>query len=132
MKKRFDSKKGYVALMATLIISFVLLSVSITTNFESFQSLSGALNRELKEISLNLAESCLDQAIVISIQSPNWQLPEGGKRLDIEEYSCLIIKTERQDSLITIETQGQAGHVFTSLRAIFDEENFKIISLEQF
>lgn len=131
MKKSFDSKKGYIALMATLIISFVLLSVSIITNFGSFQSLSGALNRELKEISLNLAESCLDQAIVISIQRPNWQPPEGGKRLYIEEYSCLILETEREDSLITIETEGQAGRAFTILRAVFDEENLKIISLEE-
>jgi len=125
-------KHGYVALMAVLIISFVLLSVSITTNFESFQSLSGAFNRELKEISLNLAQSCLDRAIVIIIQSPSWQPPAGGKRLFIEEYQCLILKTERQNSLITIETEGQAGNAFTSLRAVFDEENLKIISLKYF
>jgi len=129
--KKNNFKGGYVALMAILIISFILLSVIITANFEGFWGLSNFLNRESKEISVNLAESCLDQAIVNIIQGPSWRpLPEG-EVLVRGEYFCTIRSLERNSPDVTIETVGEFNKSFTILRAEFNEETFEIVSLEE-
>jgi len=122
---------GYVALIAILIISFIMLSITITTGFEGFWSLSNFSNRESKEISLNLAESCLDQAIVNIIQSPSWRPPLEGEILERGEYFCTIRSLERNSPDVTIETIGEFNKSFTILRAEFNEETLEIVFIEE-
>ena len=126
-----NSKNGYVALTAILLISFILLSVIITASSSGFLSLSSFLNRESKEISLNLAQSCLDQAIVNIIQSPSWRPKVEGEILTRGEYFCTIRSLERNSPDVTIETVGEFNKSFTILRAEFNEETLEIISLEE-
>jgi len=124
-------KKGYVALVAILIISFILLSIIISTGFGGFWSLSNFLNREAKEISLNLALSCLDQGIVNIIQSPSWRPPREGKVLARGEYFCRIRSLERNSPDVIIETIAEFNESFTILRAEFNEETLEITSMEE-
>ncbi len=109
----------------------MLLSITITTGFEGFWSLSNFSNRESKEISLNLAESCLDQAIVNIIQSPSWRPKAGGEILSRGEYFCTIRSLERNSPDVTIETIGEFNKSFTILSGEFNEETLEIVSLEE-
>ena len=122
---------GYVALIAILIISFIMLSITISTGFEGFWSLSNFSNRESKEISLNLAQSCLDQAIVNIIQSPSWRPKVGGEVLTRGEYFCTIRSLERNSPDVTIETTGEFNKSFTILRGQFNEETLEIVFIEE-
>src|SRR3989344_8636029 len=126
-----NSKNGYVALTAILLISFILLSVIITASSSGFWSLSSFLNRESKEISLNLAESCLDQAIVNIIQSPSWRPPLEGEILERGEYFCTIRHLARNSPDVIIETVGEFNKSFTILRAEFNEETLELEELEE-
>lgn len=124
-------EKGYIALMTTLIISFVLLSAVITASFESFWNLAGIWQRHSKELSFSLAESCFDQAIVRKLQNPNYEpLPEG-ELIKIENFSCKILSVEKDADFFIIKTESSVDKTFTRLQGIFDPENFKIISLEE-
>lgn len=125
------NKRGYVALMAVLIISFILLSISITTSFVNFYNISGILNRELKEISYNTALACLDQAVVKVIQSSNWRPGLKGVSINLGDYSCSILKIEKQSNDFVIETESQVRGVKTNIKAIFDKEDIKLISIEE-
>ena len=124
-------KNGYVALISILIISFIMLSITITTGFEGFWSLSNFSNRESKEISLNLAESCLDQAIVNIIQSPSWRPPLEGEILERGEYFCTIRHLARNSPDVIIETVGEFNKSFTILQGEFNEETLEIVFLEE-
>jgi|GEM_PF-6032856 len=107
--------EGYVALMAVLIISLVTLMAASATSFGGFGGLSAVLNRENKEISLNLAWSCLDQAILRIVQSPSWQLKDEGENVFIDSWSCEIVSIEKEEDQFLIKTFSEVGRAATQL-----------------
>lgn len=62
MIKNVKTNKGFLALFSVIIISFILISASVTLNFSGFFGRFNILDSESKMRSDALAGSCLDQA----------------------------------------------------------------------
>lgn len=133
-------KNGYTALMATLIISFILSAAVLSMSSENFWGRQSVLGRELKEISFNLAEGCLQKAILIIVQSPGFEINPHNEILfsdslveesDEENLFCVFKSLERDGEEVLIKIQAKAGKAFTNLEARFDEDEMKIISVKE-
>ena len=130
-EKNFMSK-GFIALMTTLIISFILLSGVLTINFESFQVLMNVWQRHSKELSFSLAQSCVDQAIVRVLQNPSYQTLNTGELIKIKNFSCLIKEVLREeDEMFLIKSEAEVYKTFTSLEVVFDARNLEIVSFTE-
>lgn len=125
------SQEGYVSLMAALLISFVLLFAVVATTFEGFESLSGVLDRENKEISFNLALSCLDQAVLRIVQSPSWQPGPAGEKIFIDDFFCTIKTLKTENDFFEIISEAGVGKSYVSVFGIFDPENLAFISVKE-
>jgi len=121
---------GYIALIATLIISFVLTSSILSVSLLGYQSRSNLLDRELKIKSFYFALGCLDQAILRTVQSPGWQ-PPSSEFLSDDSVNCYVKRLGRDGQEVTFYIQSVARKSVTNLKAVFDEVNFRIISLEE-
>ena len=129
---RNNLSQGYAALISILIICFVLLSIVTATSFGSFEILLNVWSRHSKIMSSELAESCVDQAVIRVLQNPNFRVLENGESIKInEDFFCRILSIQKQDSLFVIQTETSVNKIFTKLEGVFDPENFKIISLKE-
>ena len=133
LKKSLESR-GYIALMSTLVISFILSAVVLAGSFESFFSRQNVLNRELKEMSFSLAEGCLQKAVLVIRQSPNFKVNEHNETLfsDLEKnLLCTLKSLERDAAKITINVQAKALRAETNLEAVFDEDSLEVTQLKE-
>jgi len=129
---RNNLSQGYAALISILIICFVLLSIVTATSFESFEILLNVWSRHSKIMSSELAESCVDQAVIRVLQNPNFRVLENGESIKIDEdFFCRIVSIHKQDPLFVIQTEASVNKIFTKIESVFDPENFKIISLKE-
>ena len=69
MKKYQD---GFIALIATLILTIVLIMVIITTGMSSFFARFDALGSENKRIGFDISESCVNIALLKISQNYNY------------------------------------------------------------
>jgi|GEM_PF-3523471 len=91
------SQNGFIALVSTLIISAVLLSLMFTTSTASFYARFDALASEYKRTALGLAESCANAGLLKIAQNYDYStttdqnyVPGKGVRVDVGEQSCYI------------------------------------------
>jgi len=64
-------RNGYVALISSVIISFILTGLAFTVARSGFFSRFDSVNAEYKRISKGMAESCVNQALLELAQDPN-------------------------------------------------------------
>lgn len=67
-----QNTQGYIALMATIIISAVLLVLSIEGSEAGARARFDILGTEAKEQSIALAEGCKDQAVATFVSNPSY------------------------------------------------------------
>ncbi|MDP2788456.1 MAG: hypothetical protein Q8O46_00180 [bacterium] len=65
MTAQVNKKKGFVALLSVIIISFILLSAAVTLNFSGFSGRFNILDSEFKERSNALANACVEHARLV-------------------------------------------------------------------
>lgn len=118
---------GYVAITSVIILSVILLLLTVSANYLIFLNRFSVLDNENKEQSLNLAESCLEMA-VLKLRTKTEYLPvAGGERLRVTKTgTCLIAKIEDFISQKKILTQGEFGDSFTNLIIFLDSEDFSV------
>ncbi len=63
-KPKTKNESGFIALMAVIVISAVLLSITFSVSAGGYFTRFNVLNGEFKRISLGLAESCVDVALL--------------------------------------------------------------------
>lgn len=86
----FMKNKGYVALMSVMIISVALLALTFASNSSGFMSRFDILNSENKRISLGLAESCVNTAL-LKVAQMNYDVPyTGGETILVGANPCTI------------------------------------------
>jgi len=129
--RKFFHRSGFASLISVLLISFLLLSLVSASSFEGFNSLSGVFYRENKEISYNMALSCLDQAFLRIVQSPSWRPNEFNREIFIGGFSCLIKNVEVNNQKVTVISESEVGESVTSLLGVFDQETFEIIYIRE-
>jgi hypothetical protein len=81
---------GYIALMSATIISLILLGMTFTLASGGYYSRFNALNKEYKKVSLGLAESCANVALLEVAQNYNFTVPAAGSSTLVGGEHCLI------------------------------------------
>lgn len=121
-----NKQHGFMALISTIIISIILLSMAVSLNLTNFYAQSNTLYSEFKEISFNLAESCTQIALLKIIQNPNYH-PDN-EVVSMHRDTCTIISINAD----TIETMANYKNYTTNLRAKIDPDDGSMRSLEEF
>ena len=75
-KQSFRSRDGFAALVSTVIISAILLVAAASAARASFWARFGLFARENKKISAELAESCINIALLDLAEGKNIIFPE--------------------------------------------------------
>jgi hypothetical protein len=71
MNSRKFKDNGYIALISAIIISMILTGASFAASRSVFYSRFSSLNAEYKKISMGMAESCANLALLELAQHPN-------------------------------------------------------------
>ena len=121
-RSRGNSQRGFIALISSIILSIILLSLTIRVSSSNFSARTNALHTEFKSISVALARSC-SQAALLRLSQEYWYIPNGnGDTVSIEEDECTIkeINHEAEDSTthtkkVTVITKSSYRGAFTTL-----------------
>lgn len=105
---------GYTALLAVIILCFILIALSITVNMSGFFTRFNILQSQEKLQSGALAESCINLAMSRLTQnaSYNYSLPEV---ISLDDDECSIKSIASSGVQKTIESLGQYIDTFTNL-----------------
>ena len=82
--------KGFIALMSSIIISIILLTLVVTVSASTFYARFDALGGETKRESLSLAESCMNMALLRLAQNPLYQPAPSGDTIAVGSKNCII------------------------------------------
>lgn len=121
-RKGLNTKRGFVALISSIILSLILLGLTLRVSSGNFSARANALNSEFKSISVALARSC-SQIALLKLSQEYWYIPEeNGDRITIEENTCIIKKINHdiEDSSTHIKkvlviTESSYRGAFTTL-----------------
>ncbi len=119
---RGNKKRGFIALISSIIISIILLGLTVRVSSGNFSARANALHAEFKSISVVLARSC-SQSALLRLSQEYWYIPEeDGDVVPIEEETCTIkkINHESEDSTthtkkVLIITESSYRGAFTTL-----------------
>lgn len=117
---RRHSHGGYIALMATVIISLLLLVMVAREGFAGWYARFTILGIEAKEQASALAEGCADQALVSLITDPTFV---GGATSTTEGGVCHIFPIgfdQPAEGLVTIRTQAEVRGSYANLELTMD------------
>jgi hypothetical protein len=124
------TKNGFIALMSVLIIGLTLLGITFSSSTDGFFSRFSTLDSENKRISLGLAESCVNTALLKIAQDYNYQttsdpgynFTKGGVVVPVGNNEC-IIKTitygaedANHQKVATISTQAQFQGTWSNMK----------------
>ena len=117
-----DARRGFVALISTIIISLLLITITVTFNLNGFFGRFNILDNENKEITNSLAEACLDTALLRLTQNPAYtpdpSVP-GDQTVGVGNTVCKIrlINPGGTTWPKTIQVVASQSHAFTNLEA---------------
>src|SRR5689334_18900103 len=86
-----SGNSGFIALMSVILISFVLLSVTLSAGLSGIFGRLNILDSELKSQSEYLAESCVNQAIY---DYANTGVGDSNKTITIGNGQCTVISVD--------------------------------------
>lgn len=117
---------GYIALMATIIISLVLLVMIVNEGFAGWMTRFVVLGTEAKEQANALAEGCADQALASLITDPNYL---GNTTSNTPGGNCKVFAIDPADlqaGLVTVKTQAAVRDAFANLELLQSVNNLHL------
>jgi hypothetical protein len=118
------SERGFVALVSALVISAILITLTFSVSSSSFYARFDALGGENKRISLGLAESCINVALLALATStaPTTYTPVNlvvhvGEDFQGRPMTCTIQSVTHNGSVATIDVQAQWLGSFSNVTA---------------
>lgn len=115
-KKRENG--GYIALISTIIISFILLGLTASMSTAGFYARFNSLDSEYKRISLGLAESCVHAALLKLAKNNTYAPPPGGENISVGSETCTIseVFTDLSDpTKKTVKTKASFRGAFSNM-----------------
>lgn len=101
MNKLANNQKGYIALIAVLIVVVATLAISLSLNLLSIGETQSGLLKQQSAQSFELADSCLEEAL-LKLKSDDAYT---GGSLNIEQGSCTItVVSQGQNRIVTAES----------------------------
>ncbi len=114
---------GYIALMATIVISLVLLVMVVREGFVGWSTRFMVLGTEAKEQANALAEGCADQALAALITDPTYA---GGSVSNTPVGTCSTSAIDTSAALVTIKTQAVVNNAYANLELVQNLNNVHI------
>ncbi len=128
-----NQKKGFIALMSVIIITFVLLLLGISLGFTGFFGRLNIFDSELKVRSNALAEACIEVAILKIAEDPAYS--QGSiSVIPVDAESCYIFSVDNSGGKAEVFTGGVAGiggKAYSCYRSVVDVSIFEIIEFEE-
>ncbi len=128
--KNKNTKSGYIALMTSIFISIILLSVSIKQNSLGWDTAFNILSYESKQQSETLAESCVGFAVASFLNNTYLE-----KTTLYPNGRCIyfpIIDNSPSNGLVLINVSAVVKNSFTNIEAVADKNlKMKIISYKE-
>jgi hypothetical protein len=122
---RKTASGGFVALISVIIISAILLVLVFTLEAASLFARFDSLDSENKRISLELAEACVQSAMLKEAQNPTYA---GGDCISLggvcggadPQQVCKICSVTYASGIATAYTRAAYRGAYTNLRVSFD------------
>ncbi len=117
-----NKERGFIALMSAVLVSALMIGFLFTTNRSGFNARFDALDSEFKHIASNLAESCVNQALLKLAQ--DYQYDPNNEAITIGDGTCYIVSTTPHatppragnSTDITIIVKGNYKNTFSSFQ----------------
>ena len=126
MNTPWTHERGFVALMSVILICAVLLMVVFTLYVSSFFARFDALDGEHKHESIELAEACVNAAILRVAQDSNYApLPAGdcigikGVCGSADQMICKICSVTYAGKSATTEVRAEVDGAYSNLKVTF-------------
>lgn len=129
----YKLEQGYIALVSAIVISFLLITITVSLGLSGFFGRFDILDSESKERSSALTEACIDTAILKLAENINYSLTPDDHAIPVEGDTCNIVSISPNPTRtfpITIQTQACINKSVTNLSVIIDS-NFDITSWEE-
>ena len=117
--------RGFVALMATITMSAVLLLLIVHMSLVGWSTRFMVLNHETKVQTTHVAHSCADQAILSLVSDSSYR----GGTTTVSGVACLVafvLPHEPNQELVTIYVQVILGKLQTTLKVIYRMDDVHI------
>ncbi len=117
----YHHKKGFVALIASIIVSFLALACAVTAGDAVFRHEISLQRSEYKLESYALVLTCLHRALFNLAIDPDYVPSAGGETVTVDKNNCIILNVQKISSSATssdvkIEVTASRGDVFTNLQ----------------
>src|SRR5437773_1934984 len=89
-ENNLKNHNGFVALISVIIISFVLIGLTATLALHAYSARFDVLESEFRRVSLALAESCMNAALLKLSQDYNYAPAASGDTVAIGSNTCII------------------------------------------
>lgn len=89
-----SSGGGYIALISAIIITLVLTTLTFAVSAKGYAARSNAANAEYKRMSLALAQSCADAALLAIAKNYTYLPPSEGETVHVGEATCVIMSVD--------------------------------------
>ena len=126
-----QNQQGFVALISVIIITIVLVVISISVSTTSFFSRFNVADIEYKKRSSDLAEACVDSALLKIAQDPSYTPAAGGEIVNVGSDTCKIFTVVTVGSQITIQTKAIYQKAVTNLQVTVDSGSYSLISWQE-
>ena len=118
MRKRKIVHGGYVALMATIVISIMLLVMTVEGGALGWSARFNILGTEAKEQAHALAEGCADQALAAIVTDASYQ---GNATTVTAGGTCRVFPIQFDtptEGFVTVKTQAEIRNAFVNLKIV--------------
>jgi hypothetical protein len=112
MKQHFNKSGGYIALLSAIIISAMLLVLSVSLSQGGYFMRFNTLNTEYKKISMGLAESCINAALLRIAHDYSYILPSSDETVAVGSETCEIVSISHG-----VETVGHQKDIIVVVRS---------------
>ena len=119
------NKSGYIALISTILLSVALITLVVTIGFSGFLTRFNILITEAKEVSVNLAEACINLAILKIVEDPAYP---GNETINVGGSQCLIRPIQDSGTNKIIESQAVYNEAYTNLQVFVNSLSYDIVS----
>jgi hypothetical protein len=131
---RQSGERGFVALMSVIIMSVILLVMVYTLETSSFFARFDALDGENKQVSYELAEGCVNSAMIKVAQNSSYVPAAGGDCLSVggsctgtdPQKVCKICSVGTSAGVTTVTTRALYNGAFTNLKVSFNATSYAI------
>ena len=113
-------RNGYIALMASVIISLVLAGIAVEVASSGFYARMNIVGGERAEEARTLAQGCAQQAVALLITDPTYT---GNATSTFEDGTCYIFPImfdTPSPGKVTIKAQAKVQDTYSNIKEVWD------------